>query len=207
MNSYYGRHVIVTLENSGNCITLRTFDALHGRSCRMFVDSDALYRWLEQSNDSSFMDYDCGSFAVMHKRNDIVHIHQTWVQSDYRNDICGYTQDFELFVDDLMAVVVANVSIRKLAELGSCHGSASIVITNGAHRQVRNLDHLHRRALIKSMRDSFRWKEAHVCLYADFDKDFGFVDQRVTGGLCLHETHVIGRDGKLHRKLYYQLHT
>lgn len=207
MNTYFGRHVIVTLENSGNCITLRTLDALHGRSCRMFMDSDALYRWLEQSDDSSFMDYDCGSFVVMHRRNEIVHVHQTWVQPDDRNGIRGYTQDFELLVDDLMAAVVANIRIRKLAKLGSNSGLSSVTITDGAHRQVRKLDQLHRRALSKGLRDTFRWNGFHVCLYADWDKDFGFVDQRVTGGLCLHETHVIGRDGKPHRKLYYQLHT
>jgi len=207
MNTYYGHHVIVMLENSGNCITLRTLDALHGRSCRMFMDSDALYRWLEQSDGSSFMDFDCGSFVVMHRRNGIVHVHQTWVQSDDRNGICGYTQDFELLVDDLMTVIVANIRIRKLARLGSDCGLSSVTITDGAHRQVKNLDHLHRRALSKGLRDVFRWKGSHVCLYADWDQDFGFVDQCVTGGLCLHETHVVGRDGKLHRKLCYQLHT
>lgn len=207
MNAYLGRHVIVTLENNEHCMILRTLDALHGRSCRMFVDSDALYHWLEQSNGSSFKDYDCGSFVVMHRRNEIVHVHQTWVQSDDRNGICGYTQDFELLVDDLVTVIVANIRIRKLARLGSDCGLSSATVTDGAHRQVKNLDHLHRRALSKELRDVFRWKGSHVCLYADWDQDFGFVDQCVTGGLCLHETHVVGRDGKKHCKLCYQLHT
>ena len=207
MNTYYGHHAIVTLENSEHCVVLRILDALHGRSYRMFVDSDALYRWLDQSDGSSFMDYDCGSFVVMHRRRETVHVRQTWVQSDYRSGICGYTQDFELSLDDLMTVIVTNISIRKLVKLGSNREIPSVTITNGAHRQLKKLDALHRRALSKHLRDTCCWKGSHVCLYADWDKDFGFVDQRVTGGLCLHETHVVGRDGKKHRKLCYQLHT
>ena len=153
------------------------------------------------------MDYDCGSFVVMHRRDDIVHVHQTWVQSDIQSRIRGYIQNFDLFVDDLLAVLVAGVRIRKLASIEDRPGQASITITNGAHRQIKALDKLHRRALSKAMRGSFRWKDSHVCLYADWGKDFSFVDQRISGGLCLHETQIIGRDGNRHSKLYYQVHT
>ena len=207
MNAIFGRHAIVTLDTCADCLTLRTLDAQHGRSCRMFIDGDKLYRWLDKPTGSSFMDYDCGSFIVMHRRDSIVHVHQTWVQSDSQNSIRGYTQNFDLAVDDLLAVLVAGVRIRKLAALESKPGQASITITNGAHRQIKALDKLHRRALSKAMRDSFRWKDSHVCLYADWGKDFSFVDQRLNGGLCLHETQIIGKDGKHHSKLYYQVHT
>ena len=207
MNHYFGRHAIVTLDTCTDCITLRTLDARHGRSCRMFIDSDRLYRWLDKPDGSSFMDYDCGSFIVMHRREDAVHVHQTWVQSDSQNSIRGYTQNFDLVVDDLLAVLVASVRIRKLAALESKLGQASVTITNGAHRQIKALNELHRRALSKAMRDSFHWKDSHVCLYADWGNDFSFVDQRINGGLCLHETQIIGRDGKRHSKLYYQVHT
>ena len=152
MNAYFGRHVIVTLENNEHCMILRTLDALHGRSCRMFMDSDALYRWLDQSDGSSFKDYDCGSFIVMHRTKENVYVHQTWVQSDCRNGICGYTQDFELSVDDLMTVIVAGINVKKLAELGGYQEIQSVTITNGAHRQLKNLDALHRRALSKCLR-------------------------------------------------------
>ena len=207
MNLYFGRYAIVILDTCADCMTLRTLDAQHGRSCRMFIDGDRLYRWLDKLDVSSFMDYDCGSFIVIHRRDNIVHVHQTWVQSDSQNSIHGYTQNFDLAVDDLLAVLVAGVRIRKLAALESKPGQASITITNGAHRQIKALDKLHRRALSKAMRDSFRWKDSHVCLYADWGKDFSFVDQRLNGGLCLHEKQIIGRDGKRHDKLYYSIHT
>ena len=207
MNATFGHHAIVTLNSCVGCMTLRTLDALHGRSCRMFIDGDKLYRWLDKTDGASFMDYDCGSFIVMHRRDSIVHVHQTWVQSDSQNNIRGYTQNFDLAVDDLLAVLVAGVKIRILAALESKPEQASITITNGAHRQIKALDKLHRRALSKAMRDSFRWKDSHVCLYADWGNDFSFVDQRLNGGLCLHETQIISRDGKLHSKLYYQVHT
>ena len=207
MNAIFGRHSIVTLDTCADCMTLRTLDAQHGQSCCMFIDGNKLYRWLDKPDGSSFMDYDCGSFIVMHRRDSIVHVHQTWVQSDSQNSIRGYMQNFDLAVDDLLAVLVAGVRIRKPAALESKPGQASITITNGAHRQIKALDKLHRRALSKAMRDGFRWKDSHVCLYADWDKDFSFVDQRLNGGLCLHETQIIGRDGKRHAKLYYQVHT
>jgi len=208
MNTYFGRHAIVTISASGSFITLRTLDALHGRTTRMFVGADALYNWIDTPSSTSFMDYDCGSFIVMHRVNDqTVHVHQTWIQPGIRNTIRGYTQDFDLAVDDLLAALVAEFGIKRLVDLDSRQGQASVTITNGAHRQIKALDKLHRRALSKAMRDNFRWKDSHVCLYADWDKDFSFVDQRMNGGLCLHETHVIGRDGKFHRKLHYQVHT
>lgn len=207
MNTIFGRHTIVTIEACADCMTLRTLDAQHGRSCRMFIDGDALYHWLDKPTGSSFMDYDCGSFIVMHRREETVHVHQTWVQSEVLKGIRGYVQDFDLAVDDLLAVLVAGVRIRKLAELEGKRGQASITITDGAHRQIRALDKLQRRALSKALRDGFRWKGSQVCLYADWDKDFSFIDQRMNGGLCLHETRVIGRDGKFHRKLCYQVHT
>lgn len=207
MNACFGHHALVTLESNGDFITLRTLDAQHGRSHRMFMDSDRLYRWLEEDDGSSFMDYDCGSFMVMHRRNQTVHLHQTWAESDWKHDVRGYTQDFELPVDDLLAVVVAGIKTRRLAALESHRGQAVLTITNGAHRQIRKLDRTHRRAVSKALRDGFAWKDSHVCLYADWDKDFSFVDQRISGGLCLHECHVIGKDGKPHRKLHYQIHT
>ena len=207
MNSYFGCHAIITIEANERFMTLRTLDALHGHSCRMFIDSDRLYRWLDKPDTSSFMDYDCGSFVIMHRRNDNVHAHQTWVQSDCHHGIRGYTQDFDLVADDLLAVLVAGVRIRKLTELEGKRGQAEITITNGAQRQIRKLDKLQRRALSKALRDSFKWKDSHVCLYADWGNDFAFVEQQMSGGLCLHETKVIGRDGKFHRKVCYQVHT
>lgn len=207
MNAIFGQHAIVTLDTCADCMTLRTLDAQHGRSCRMFIDGDKLYRWLDKPTVCSLMDYDCRSFIVMHRRESIVHVHQTWVQSDSQNSICGYTQNFDLPVDDLLAVLVAGVRIRKLAVLESKPGQAAITITNGAHRQIKVLDKRHRRALSKAIRDSFRWKDSHVCLYADWGNDFSFVDQCLNGGLCLHETQIMGRDGKYHTKLYYQVHT
>ena len=208
MNNYFGHHAIVTISANGRFLTFRTLDAQHGRSTRMFIGADALYNWIDKPSTTAFMDYDCGSFVVMHRVNDqSVHLHQTWIQPDVMNTVRGYAQDFDLSVDDLLAALVAEFGIKRLVALDSSQGHAVFTITNGAHRQIKALDKQHRRALSKALRDGFHWKGSHVCLYADWDKDFSFVDQRLNGGLCLHETRVIGRDGKLHRKLCYQVHT
>lgn len=208
MNKYFGHHAIVTIAACDNFITLRTFDAQHGRSTRMFIRANALYDWVETPANATFIDYDCGSFAVMHRKDaQTVHWHQTWVQPDGQNGIHGYTQDFDISVDDLLAALVAEFGVKRLVDISSRPRQAEITITNGAHRQIKVLDKLHRRALSKAMRDGFHWRDSHVCLYADWGKDFSFVDQRMNGGLCLHETHIIGKDGIPHRKLHYQVHT
>ena len=207
MNEFFGRHAVVTLESNDHFITLRTLDTRHGHSCRMFIDSDRLYQWLDTSNEASFMDYDCGRFIVMHRRNDRVHVHQTWIDSGNADEIRGYTQNFDLCVDDLFAVLVTGSGMKKLVSLDSKHGHAEITITNCVHRRIGKLDKLHRRALSKALRDNFQWKDSHICLYADWDSDFAFVDERMSGGLCLHETRVRGKDRKFHEKLYYQVHT
>lgn len=208
MNNYFGRHAIVTIESTGSFATLNTYDAQHGNSMRMYLDSDKLYRWIDSEAQNAFLDHDCGSFTIMRRiGKEIVSIHLTWLHSIGGSNIKGYTQEFHLQTDDLMAVLLTEDRVRKLVALDDKPRQAQITITNGAHRQIRALDKRHRRALSKAMRDSFRWKDSHVCLYADWDKDFSFVDQCMNGGMCLHETRVIGRDGKIHRKLHYQVHT
>ena len=92
MNNCFGRHTIVTISASDRFLSLRTLDALHGRSTRMFISADALYNWIDTPSTTSFMDYDCGSFVVIHRVNDqSVHLHQTWIQPDVRNTILTLT--------------------------------------------------------------------------------------------------------------------
>ena len=57
MNNYFGRHAIVTIEPSGSFITLKTYDAQHGNSTRMYIESDKLYRWIDSKAQSMFLDH------------------------------------------------------------------------------------------------------------------------------------------------------
>lgn len=208
MNTCFGRHAIVTIESTGSFVTLKTYDAQHGNSMRMYLDSDKLYRWIDSEAQSSFLDHDCGSFTIMHRvSKERISVRLTWLYSVGGGNLSGHAQNFDLQADDLMAVLLTGDRVRKLAALEDKSRQAQITITNGAHRQIRTLGKQQRRALSKAMRDSFKWKDSHVCLYTDWDKDFSFVDQCMNGGMCLHETRVIGRDGKFHRKLHYQVHT
>ena len=47
MNKTFGRHAIVTIESTGSFVTLKTYDAQHGSSMRMYIDSDKLYHWID----------------------------------------------------------------------------------------------------------------------------------------------------------------
>ena len=42
MNHYFGRHAIVTIESTSSFVTLKTYDALHGSSMRMYIDASKL---------------------------------------------------------------------------------------------------------------------------------------------------------------------
>ena len=208
MNTYFGRHAIVTIESTGSFVTLKTYDAQHGNSMRMYIDSDKLYRWIDSEAQSALLDHDCGSFTILRRvSKETISVRLTWLHTIGNHDVKGYTQDFDLQADDLMAVLLTADRVRKLVSLDEKPHQAQITITNGAHRQIRALDKQHRRALSKAMRDSFKWKGSCLCLYADWGNDFSFVEQKMSGGLCLHDTRVGGKDRKLHSKLYYQVHT
>ena len=208
MNSYFGRRAIVTIESTGSFVTLKTYDAKHGNSMHMYIESDKLYCWIDSEAQNAFIDHDCGSFTIMRRvSKNIVSVRLTWLHAIGNGDVKGYTQDFDLHADDLMAVLLTEDRVRKLVSLDDKPRQAQITITNGAHRQIRALDKQHRRALSKAMRDSFKWKDSCLCLYADWGNDFSFVEQKMSGGLCLHDTRVAGKDKQLHSKLYYSVHT
>ena len=207
-NSIFGRHAIITIESTGSYIILKTYDALHGSSMRMYIDSSKLYHWIDSEAQNAFLDHDCGSFAIMRRiSKECISVRLTWLHSLGNHDVKGYTQDFDLPADDLMAVLLTEDRVRRLVSLEDKPCQAQITITNGAHRQIRALDKLHRWALSKAMRDSFKWKGSCLCLYADWGSDFSFVEQKLSGGLCLHDTRIAGKDRKLHSKLCYQVHT
>ena len=208
MNHYFGHHAIVTIESTGSVVTLKTYDAQHGNSTRMYIDSDKLYRWIDSEAQNAFLDHDCGSFTIMRRMSkEIISVRLTWLHTVGNHNVKGYTQEFDLHADDLMAVLLTADRVRKLVSLDGKPHQAQITITNGAHRQIRALDKHHRRALSKAMRDSFKWQNSCLCLYADWGNDFSFVEQKLSGGLCLHDTRVAGKDKQLHSKLYYSVHT
>ena len=208
MNSIFGRHAIVTIESTGSFVTLKTYDAQHGSSMRMYIDANKLYRWTDSEAQSAFIDHDCGSFTILRRiSKEIISVRLTWLHAIGGGNVTGYMQEFDLHTDDLMAVLLTEDRVRKLVSLDGKPCRAQITITNGAHRQIRTLDKHQRRALSKAMRDSFKWKNSSLCLYADWGSDFSFVEQKLSGGLCLHNTRVPGKDKKLHSKLVYRVHT
>lgn len=208
MNTFFGRHAIVTIESTGSFITLKTYDAQHGNSMRMYIESDTLYRWIDCEAQTAFLDHDCGSFMILRRiSKETISVRLTWLHAIGGSNVKGYTQEFDLQADDLMAVLLTGDRVRTLVSLDDKPRQAQIMITNGAHRQIRALDKHQRRALSKAMRDSFKWKNSCLCLYADWGSDFSFVEQKMSGGLCLHDTRVAGKDKQLHSKLYYSIHT
>ena len=185
MNAYFGHHAIVTLSSTGSFITLKTYDAQHGTSMRMYIDSSKLYHWIDIEAQNAFLDHDCGSFTIMRRiSKELVSVRLTWLHSIASGNVEGYVQDFDLNADDLMAVLLTEDRVRRLVSLDDKPKQAQITITNGAHRQIRALDKHHRRALSKAMRDSFKWKNSCLCLYAGWGNDFSF-SSRSSAVVCV----------------------
>ena len=137
MNSYFGRHAIITIESTGSFITIKTYDALHGSSMRMYLSSDRLYRWIDSEAQHAFLEHDCGSFVIMRRvSREKIFVRLTWLYSDGCCGVHGYTQDFDLRCDDLMPALITGNRIRRLVLLDSSARQAQITITNGAHRQI-----------------------------------------------------------------------
>lgn len=211
MNTIYtSTNGILSIETSSGFMMLRTYDVRHGRSSRLYISADHLASWLfdEERCTGSFMEKDCENCITVYRANHgMLRVHLTWISVNGYGDLSGYIQRFTL-PENMMIEALNNGSrIKKLIDLGEQPGQASITITNGAHRQIRAMDKLYRRALSKAMRRCFMWKGAHVCLYADWGNDFAFVDETSCGGLCLHESSVTGSNGKRYPKLSYGVHT
>ncbi len=169
------QHMIVTLESVsyGELLALTTFEPRRGRSSRFYINAFKFGNRLNESNyGSTFLDSDLHSFMKAYRDSeDVIHLSVSWIRTNGRDDITGYTQHFDLSLLFIKTVMIMGDPGKTLVPINRDIPKAEITLTPSAHCMVRRVakDKLTCRALSKAMARSFFWKDSHVTLYADMN--------------------------------------
>lgn len=189
--------IMLKVKKDGAWLYLSTYDRKHGKSGRFLSLVIQVLDKLE--NDyASFVDEDCGNFLHFQRNKDKVLLDFVWIRGS--DNFTGHRQHAEISYVALRQMCYAENSTQKFL----CHAenscSAKIDASNACRNIRRAIAEKHsRRAFIRAMRNSFRWKDERVTLYNDGQYDFFFqTDKGLCGGLIRHE-----HDGKI----TYNVHT
>lgn len=189
--------IMLKVKKDGDWLYLSTYDRKHGKSGRFLSLVVQVLDKLE--NDyASFVDEDCGNFLHFQRNKDKVLLDFVWIRGN--DNFTGYRQRAEISYAALRQMCYAENSTQKFL----CHAENSYSAKIDASRACRNIQRAiaekhSRRAFIRAMRNSFRWKDERVTLYNDGQYDFFFkTDKGFVGGLIRHEY-----DGKI----TYSVHT
>ncbi len=210
----FREHMIVRLESisCGELLALSTFEPRRGHSGTFYINAFKFGNWLNESTSASsaFLDSDLNSSLRAYRDSENrVHFIVSWIRVSSNDDVTGYVQRFDLSLVFIKAVLITGDPGKTIVSINQYTQKAEITITPSAHCMVRRVakDKLTRRALSKAMAKSFFWKDSHVTLYADMNRSFFFRDEKICGGLVLHSSTIIGKDGKPHEKFEYSIHT
>lgn len=184
----YMDDIILTVKKEGSWLSFVTYNRKHGRSMRFLTWAEIAMEALDKNKYAQFLDGDCGNFVRLYRVEDKLRIAFTWLSSCNDDDIRGYRQHVEIPYSALAACYVENSTQKFL-----CHAENSVSAKVDASNACRNIrraiaEKHSRRAFIRAMRNSFRWKDECVTLYNDGQYDFFFqTDKGLCGGLIRHE--------------------
>ena len=179
-------NIMLKVEKDGAWLYLSTYDRKHGKSGRFLSLVIQVLDKLE--NDyASFVDEDCGNFLHFQRNKDKVLLDFVWIRGN--DNFTGHRQHAEISYNVLRQMCYAENSTQKFL----CHAEISVsarIDSSNACRNIRRAiaEKHSRRAFIRAMRNSFRWKDERVTLYNDGQYDFFFqTDKGLCGGLIRHE--------------------
>lgn len=194
----YMDDIMLTVKKDGDWLYLSAYDRKHGKSGRFLSGIEQVMYELEKNDYVSFVDVDCGNFLHFRRNKDKVLLDFVWISGN--DNFIGYRQYAEISYATLRQMCYAENPTQKFL----CHAENSVSPKIDASRACRNIrraiaEKHSRRAFIRAMRNSFRWKDERVTLYNDGQYDFFFqTDKGLCGGLIRHEY-----DGKI----TYSVHT
>lgn len=189
---------MLKVKKDGDWLYLSTYDRKHGKSGRFLSLVIQVLDELEKNDYASFIDEDCENFLHFRRNKDKVLLDFVWIRGN--DNFTGHRQRAEISYAALRQMCYAENSTQKFL----CHAENSYSAKIDASRACRNIQRAiaekhSRRAFIRAMRNSFRWKDERVTLYNDGQYDFFFkTDKGFVGGLIRHEY-----DGKI----TYSVHT
>ena len=209
-------YALFTIADDGQFLALSTYTPSHGRSSRFFVFKSSISKWLA-GEDTSFMDTDCGSFVrFTRESSEKIFVEFTWLSDSMNNLVRGYRQRFTVPVQMFLEVLNGQKKAKLLVSTEASMAHSTLCFSRDAHAQAHKIcaNKAKRRALMKALRDGFHWGNCTVSLYCDYECGFYFSENKspdvpwsLNGGLVLHDTTIVGKDGQPHEKLYYSLYT
>lgn len=202
--------ILVTLADSDPFVLLQTYDEKHGKSQRFYLKKDSLMSQLSDDAEGSITELDLLNVCTVDRIGSSIRFNVFWLHGNYNDDVCGYQQTFFVPVDRV-AKVLAGERVKHLSYSPAQMPKASLFFTRTAHKAIAEADKLKLHAIRRFFRDNFNYgSDEHLVVQQD-EWVHGFyvfsTSSRFEGGIALHSTEVQGKDGKLHQKLFYGLHT
>ncbi len=212
MSNFSNRIVVKFTPEDSNFIGLTTYDVIHGRSLKFLIFRHYLTRFTDEDMTAPVLDCDIGNFLQISRKKDTISFRLTWLQQDCRGNVNGYVQSFFLPMEKVRAVLDGQ-TVNHVEYLDAEPSKARLTITEPGNSMIQKIysDKLNRNALRKFFRDHFNYgRDERFILYPDpWVKGFFFqsASDGFSGGIVRHEDKVIGKNGQLHKKVYYAIHT
>ena len=202
--------VLITLTDSDPFINLQTYDEKHGHSQHFYLHKETLQGQLGDNAEGVVTEADLLNYCTVARSDDNIRFTFCWLHGNYDNDVSGYMQIVFVPVDVIIKLL-AGERVKHLSYSPVCRDKADIYITPPAHEIIAAMDKLKRNAIRRFFRDNFDYgRKEHLVIQSDtWVHGFYFFStvSKYDGGIVPHETEVIGKDGKPHRKVFYGLHT
>ena len=207
--SIFQQPILVKLSDSGNFVMLQTYDPQNGRSERFYLSKRTLTDQLDHTAEGVTIERDLQNFCSVALVGTDMTLVVYWLHGS--GNVQGYQQSFSIPVSKITQVLSGG-SVRHL-HVQDCSSKAWLSFRPSAHEAIAGIarDKLKRHALCRFFRDNLNYGQREKLV---IDRDvwvngfyFWSSETPFEGGIVLHETTVIGKDKRPHRKLFYSVHT
>ena len=207
--SIYRQPILVSLSDSNIFVMLQTYDPQNGRSQRFCLSRKTLANQLDHTAEGVTIESDLQNFCSVALVDTDMTFVVYWLHGT--GDVQGYQQSFSVPVSKIKQVLSGG-SVRHLHTQGGS-SKARLVFQPSACEAIAGIakDKLKRHALRQFFRDNLNYGQGEELVIERDTWVNGFYfwssETPFEGGIVLHETTVIGRDNRPHRKLFYSVHT
>ena len=207
--SIYRQPILVSLSDSNIFVMLQTYDPQNGRSQRFCLSRKTLANQLDHTAEGVTIESDLQNFCSVALVDTDMTFVVYWLHGSGK--LQGYQQSFSVPVSKITQVLSGG-SVRHLHTQDGL-SKARLSFQPSACEAIAGIakDKLKRHALRQFFRDNFNYGQGEELVIErdTWVKGFYFWSSETSfeGGIVLHETTVIGKDNRPHRKLFYSVHT
>ena len=207
--SIYQQPILIHLSDSNIFVMLQTYDPQNGRSQCFCLSRKTLVDQLDHTAEGVTIESDLQNFCSVALVDTDMTFVVYWLHGSGK--IQGYQQSFSVPVSKITQVLSGG-SVRHLHTQDGL-SKARLSFQPSACEAIAGIakDKLKRHALRRFFRDNLNYgQEEELLIERDtWVKGFYFWSPETSfdGGIVLHETTVIGKDNRPHRKLFYSVHT